>query len=226
MAGRMIGSSAAAAILGVDRRTVNRLFNDGMIPGNATQRGVLFDAGEMERYATSLRDRAELDSLIKEAYVFDAFGCLQEAGFAHPMDKMESALGVYRSERGGKIAPQYPEPGNVFMVGEVTARLGISDTHIVYRLLSDGHLRQQENCSGGRIFVEKESFGEYLGGNLGERFCNSGCASMETGKTVHDIDRLALRYAIGRKINEGERNSGYLFTKGDIALLRCYGNGC
>ena len=103
---------------------------------------------------------------------------------------------------------------------EVAARLGVVHLKPVYKLIEEKGLTSQDGTTNGRLLVTKNSLGEYLGENTGERFFNSGYASDMTNISVRNIDRRALKYDIGRKVNYGERNSMYLFTKNDIEILR------
>jgi len=239
---QMIGTGEAARILGINGRTVRRQFDAGKIPGVKTQAGILFRRMNILRRREHSRDRAKFDGIIKTAYVFDEFGYLDFANYSWTMDggikDIESGLEAYRLERARIINPLGVKPADVFMVGEILARLNLSDSRVVYKMLSDGVLQPQDGykkvgrgrCKGQRLLVTKKSFADYLGEDAPERFYSSRDLAEESGKPVRYVNRRVWTlneqrngngiHPLGRKINGNRRNSGYLFTLGDICEFR------
>ena len=129
----------------------------------------------------------ELGSTVVEAYVFDALDALRLADFPERVpEALQSAVEAYRQTRAGKIVNYYVPAEDVFMICEVTARLGIVDLHPIYRLIKESKLKSADlngspNGDRRRILVTKGSFSEYLGDDVGNRFFNSRYAAKEIG---------------------------------------------
>ena len=218
-------SGEAARILNKDIRTVSRLFNEGKLPGTATKRGTIFIRKDVERYAENARNLIEVGKKAVEAYVFDAFGVFNVEDFPECVPEvLQSAVEAYRGKRAGRIRFSYEPVGSVFMVGEVATRLAIVDPHTIYRLIHQNKLKCADvdgssNGENGRLLVTKDSFSEYLDADIGDRFFNSRYAAIEIGRSIWSVDTMALEHMIGRKINDSEKNSNYMFTKCDIGSL-------
>ncbi len=238
---KMITAGEAAKILGKDRRTVSRWFHAGKLPGTKTDKGALFRRFDVLVYREQLRNKGKFGDIIKLAHVFDAFGCLEFANYSWAWDgqinDIRNALHAYDHERAGVIRPLGVDPQEVFMVEEVLARLGVADQKIVYNMVRDGVLASYDGCapsngraSGQRTLVTKDSFGEYLGEDIPERFFNTAYLAEEVEMPVNWVNGQVMRinrgrekagmYPLGRKINDKRKNSNYLFTLGDICDFR------
>jgi hypothetical protein len=221
-------TSDAAQLLGIDDRTVRRFTERGLI--GYSREGHALDVHDQDVYR--LRDdikyRQDLGDRVKEAFVMADSGIMlpvMSMEFHKPKEHLEGALRAYDFERDGYLhgfSLDEQTRLDTFLVEEVAARLKITDKHVVYDLLRDGDLRGYHAQRGGRerYFVSRRSFHDYMGPYDTEFFYNSAYASAITGKTVNEIDKLALQHGIGKKIKPGRKNSTYIFTCEDMTELQ------
>jgi hypothetical protein len=193
---QLISSGEAAWILGIDSKTVRRRFAAGKISGFRIDRGVLFRRIDVLRHREHMRDMAKYEGIMRTAYVFDQFGYLDFANYDWTPDgkmmDVKSGLAAYKMQRARIIEPMGVDPADVFMVGEILARLNISDPHVVYTLVRDGLLLPYDRfrsgangrTNGQRMLVKKDSFAGYLGKDVPERFFNTAYLADEVGRPL------------------------------------------
>jgi hypothetical protein len=150
-------------------------------------------------------------------------------------------------ERAGLIGPLGIEHEEVFMVGEVLARLRINDPHAVYGMVKDGVLRPYDGFDtnkrgrnpGQKTLITFDSFANYLDEDIPQMFYNTRQLLEEVRHMIPDGTKDPMNWMqkqlqraqgyrkrhgmepLGRKINP-YRRSGYLFNLGDICEFHEY----
>jgi len=218
-----------AAELGVNRRTISRLIEKGLLESHLTPKGHEIAEVDANNLKAMIDAGNRLEGRVKELYVLRVFG----TSFSHIQDEyglspdgVDLAYRLYSFERSQGLK-QF-SLGNIesdaLFIDEVAARLKITDPHVVYELSETGALRIYGASVKGKkkYFPSKSSFADYLGADVKTIFYNSGEVSKKLGITVEKIDRIAKAYSIGRKIKADNKHSNYLFTPEDVHKIGYY----
>jgi len=228
--------NSAAELLDVNPRTVRRYTAKGLLAADNIK-GIYFLPAKEVYSLKNSTDCYNSIKNIKEIYVLskelnDECRGLERIAeeTRHHVSDIKSALNFYSWNRNTYLKQFNVQPENIFLIEEVAERLRITDKHVVYQLIDSGELksitvlnnRNKRNKKGqkDRFFVDVPSFFDYLGEYKGTRCYTSKDASSMTRLSVTKIDRISLKYKIGRKIKPGHKNSIYLFSFSDIMDIK------
>ncbi len=215
--------SQAAVLINVNKRTVRRLIEKGWLDAKLDNGVYSIRQDALRLFVQKTKARKILGNNAEEVYVLNRHGarkdvCVEISNLSPSV--VELAVQRYEEERQLAFQALGLKGNGEFLLGkEVAARLKIRDYHVIDRLLGEGFIKGKELFNGRKKFViYDESFKEYLGKDLHNRFLTSRDVAASTGLSVHRIDKLALRNKFGRKIL-GTKNSHYLFNPEAVAAL-------
>ena len=225
----IISLTEASTILNVNRRTVSRYAEKGLLKRKEKGQQHLYSRSQVELLKKKVESREMLDDCIKELYVsmesrMNKKTLVREFNIEKVSD-ITYALQVYKHQRGIYLdifGIQENEKKSLFLVEEVTARLKLKDKHVIYDLVNEGELEAKKISFKGRerYFIKKDSLIRYLGDYSKKVLYRSkDVEELNPGMTINIIDRIAKINSIGFKIKVVPQGR-YLFSQSDIGGLR------